>query len=181
MTQPTAAPELSRIVRFDEIGRMEWPVRIEASEQERAALAQRFGFTSVVSIEAQYSLERDGSLFIATGHIHATLSQPCIATGEAVSEEIREEFSIRFVPKAELDTNETDEEIELDVEEFDTLPYSNNRIDIGEAIAETLALSVNPYPRSENADTFLREAGVLTEEQTGPFAALAALKEKGAK
>lgn len=181
MIQPAPTPELSRIVRFDEIGRMEWPACIAANEQECTALAQRFSFVALDSVEAQYSLERDGHIFIATGHIHATLSQPCIATGEPVYEEVREEFSIRFVPEAELETNETDEEIELDAEECDILPYSDNRIDMGEAIAETLALVVNPYPRSANADAFLREAGVLTEDQTGPFAALAALKEKSAK
>ena len=42
--------------------------------------------------------------------------------------------------------------------------------------ADTLALSLNPYPRSAGADAALREAGVLTEEQTSPFAVLAKLK-----
>jgi hypothetical protein len=48
---------------------------------------------------------------------------------------------------------------------------------------KTLALCVNPYPRSAEADATLRQAGVLSEEdaaeQSGPFAALAALRTKG--
>jgi len=181
MSQPTPAPELSRIVRFDEIGRIEWPAHIEASEQECTALAQRFGFASLASLTADYSMERNGSSIMATGSIHATLTQSCIATGEPVSEQIDEAFSICFVPQAELEASAPDEEIELDVEEADIIAYSDGRIDMGETIAETLALTVNPYPRSDSADIYLSEAGVLSEEQAGPFAALAALKEKSAK
>ena len=38
---------------------------------------------------------------------------------------------------------------------------------------------MTPYPRSPQADTALKEAGVLSEEQAGPFAALLALKGEG--
>jgi hypothetical protein len=64
--------------------------------------------------------------------------------------------------------------MEIDAQEIDTVNYSNGRIDIGEAVAETLALSVNPYPRSKNADEFLKQMGVLSEEQASPFAVLLA-------
>ena len=181
MSQPTPPPELSRIVRLDEIGRIEWPAHIEANEKERTALAQRFGFASLTSLATDYSMERNGSSIIATGSMRATLTQSCIATGEPVSEQIEETFSIRFVPQAELETSAPDEEIELDVDDADIIAYRDNRIDMGEAIAETLALMANPYPRSDTADTYLSEAGVLSEEQAGPFAALAALKQKSAK
>ena len=38
--------------------------------------------------------------------------------------------------------------------------------------------SLDPYPRSANAEDALRVAGVISEEEAGPFAAFAALKEK---
>ncbi len=38
------------------------------------------------------------------------------------------------------------------------------------------ALSLDPYPRSAGAEGALKEAGVMTEEQASPFAALAQLK-----
>lgn len=174
----SSAPEFSRLVRLDEIGRMQWPAHVAADEQERENLARRFGFSRLARLEADYSLSRDGDCLVATGEIDAELSQPCVATGEPVPETVCESFTIRFVPEDRLETHHADEEVELDAEECDVLPYTGNRIDIGEAIAETLALAVNPYPRSENADAWLREAGVLTEDQAGPFAALAALKEK---
>lgn len=170
--------EFSRIVRLDEIGRMQWPVQVEANETERTALAQRFGFLSLDALAARYSLTRDGKTITATGTIEASLSQPCIASGEPVPETVREDFLIRFVPDSEQGGDQADE-IELDADDCDIVPYSGERIDMGDAIAETLALAINPYPRGPDADAFLRKAGVLTESEAGPFAALAALRNKG--
>ena len=45
------------------------------------------------------------------------------------------------------------------------------------AIADTLALTLDPYPRSAGAEAALKEAGVLTESEASPFAVLAKLKK----
>lgn len=176
MTQP--APEFSRIVRLDEIGRLRWPAHIAAEAEERAALARRFGFVEIASLEADYTLTRENEGIMATGEIRAALSQPCVATAEPVAEQVRETFSIRFTPEGETPVQGNEDEIEIDADGIDIVTYADERIDIGEAIAETLALSVNPYPRSPDADTILKAAGVLSEDQAGPFAALAALRTK---
>lgn len=176
MSQP--APEFSRIVRLDEIGRMRWPSHIAAEAEERAALARRFGFVEIASLEADYTLTRENEGILATGEIRAALSQPCVATAEPVAERVREAFSIRFTPEGEAPVQGNEDEIEIDADGIDLVTYADERIDIGEAIAETLALSVNPYPRSPDADTILKAAGVLSEDQAGPFAALAALRTK---
>ena len=55
--------------------------------------------------------------------------------------------------------------------------YEGGAIDLGGAIADTLALSLDPYPRSAGADAALREAGVMSEEQASPFAILAKLRK----
>lgn len=178
---PSSGPEFSRIVRLDAIGRIQWPAHVEADALEREALARRFGFAALDTLAADYSLTREGRAVIAAGSIEARLSQPCIATGEPVEEQVRDDFTIRFVPEEEEAAAGQGEELELDASECDTVPYRDGRIDMGEAIAETLALSVNPYPRSSGAETYLRAAGVLSEEQAGPFASLAALKEKSRK
>jgi uncharacterized metal-binding protein YceD (DUF177 family) len=54
--------------------------------------------------------------------------------------------------------------------------HDGTAIDLGSAIADTLALSLDPYPRSASAEAALRDAGVLSEEEAGPFAVLAKLK-----
>jgi uncharacterized metal-binding protein YceD (DUF177 family) len=80
-----------------------------------------------------------------------------------------------FVP--EPSAGAADEEIELGEADCDTVFHDGAAIDLGSALADTLALSLDPYPRSAGADAALKEAGVLTEEQASPFAALAKLKK----
>ena len=70
-----------------------------------------------------------------------------------------------------------DEEIELGSGDLDVVFHDGAAIDLGGALADTLALSLDPYPRSASADAALKEAGVLTEEQASPFAVLAGLKK----
>ena len=72
-----------------------------------------------------------------------------------------------------------DEEIELGESDCDVVFYDGAEIDLGTAIADTLALSLDPYPRSAGADAALKEAGVLTEAEASPFGALAKLKAGG--
>ena len=59
----------------------------------------------------------------------------------------------------------------------DTIFHDGAAIDLGGAIADTLALSIDPYPRSAGADSALREAGIMTEAEASPFAVLAKLKK----
>ena len=62
--------------------------------------------------------------------------------------------------------------------DLDTIFHDGSAIDLGGAVTDTLALAIDPYPRSAEADSALKEAGVISEEEAGPFAALAALKNK---
>ena len=50
-------------------------------------------------------------------------------------------------------------------------------IDLGGAIADTLALGLDPYPRSAGAEAALKQVGVMTEAQASPFAVLANLRK----
>jgi uncharacterized metal-binding protein YceD (DUF177 family) len=90
---------------------------------------------------------------------------------------VDEPFELVFMP--EPATTGPDEEIELGESDCDVVFHDGAAIDLGTAIADTLALSLDPYPRSAAADAALKEAGVLTEEQASPFAALAKLKNPG--
>ncbi len=167
-------PEFSRPVRIDTLGEGGRTVAIEADEAERAALAARFGLISIEGLAADAVLRREGETILAEGRIRATVEQACVATGGPVPATIDEAFSLRFVPEGDA------EEIELDVEDCDTIDYSGSVVDLGEAVAETLALSLDPFPRAPDAEAVLKAAGILSEDEvvTGPFAALKALKDK---
>jgi len=173
---PVPTPEFSRPIKVDQIGRLAGSVHIAAKTDERMALMRRFGLIALDRLEADYGLSEDNGAIVARGRIRATLSQPCVATGLPVPEQIDSDFLLRFIVEG-TDVIDSDE-LELDVEDCDTIGYDGQIIDMGEAVAETMALVMVPYPRSPDADAYLKEVGVLNEDQTGPFAALLALKNK---
>lgn len=171
----TAAPEFSRPHRLDAIGAGESQVAVEASADELAALARRFGLLAIDALSAEFAIRRDAVGIIARGTLAGAVVQACGVTGEPVPSRIRESFDIRFLPEP----TDAADEVELSEDECDTVFYTGGAVDLGEAAAETLALALDPFPRSPNAEAVLREAGVLSDEDnpTGPFAALAKLKK----
>ena len=152
---------------------------IIADEGERSAVADRLGLLSLDRLEAHAVLSRDGQQVRATGRLKASLEQSCVATGDPVPAHIDEPFELLFMPEPK--GAKADDEVELGRSDLDTIFHDGSAIDLGGAVIDTLALSLDPYPRSAGADAALKEAGVLTEEEASPFAALAALKEKMGK
>jgi len=168
-------PEFSRTFRLDELGTAPRAVAVAADEAERAALASRFGLLSVETLSATADLTRDGDVVTAVGKLLARVVQACVASGDPVPASIAEDFALRFVPRA---ADPVAEEVELEEGELDEIDYEGSAVDLGEAAAQTLALALDPFPRAPTADEKLRAAGVIGEEEAGPFAALKALKDK---
>jgi uncharacterized metal-binding protein YceD (DUF177 family) len=146
-----------------------------ADEAERKAVAERLDLGPIDRLEAHVALSRTGEIIRAEGRLVAALQQSCVVTREPVAAHIDEPFAMLFMPEPE--TSGPDDEIELGAADCDVVFYDGAVIDLGSAIADSLALSIDPYPRSASADAALKEAGVLTEEQASPFAVLAALKK----
>jgi uncharacterized metal-binding protein YceD (DUF177 family) len=171
-------PEFSRPVRIDTLGEGDRAIAIEADEAERAALATRFGLISIERLAASATLTRKGDVISAQGRIEARVTQACVATGQPLPASVAEPFTLKFVPEAV--EGEPLAEIELDVEDCDTIDYAGGAVDLGEAVAETLVLALDPFPRAPDADKALKDAGVVSEDEAevGPFAALKALKDK---
>jgi len=177
-----SAVEFSRTFRRDEIGDRARDVRIEANEDERAALARRFDLQALDGLAGTAAITRSAAGIRASGRIEARVVQNCVVTGQPVPAAIDEPFELLFVEEAALASDA--EEIELSSADCDVIGYDGQAIDLGEALAQTLALALDPFPRAPGADAVLREAGVLKEEEAGAFGALAGLKqalEKGKK
>lgn len=173
----TQAPEFSRMI---DIRSVDERVRhLEADEAERAALARRFGLISIGKLEADVALVKDGTAVDANGTLNAEIVQSCAVTGDDLPVTIREEFTLRFVEETQAEITEG-EEVELEAEELDEIPYTGTSFDLGEAVAQGLALAIDPYATGPNAEKVRKEAGLLDESASGPFAALAALKGKKA-
>jgi uncharacterized metal-binding protein YceD (DUF177 family) len=167
-------PEFARPHRLDQIGAGESRVEVEANAEERLALAKRFGLPAIDKLAAHFVLRRDATGIFAKGHLSAAVTQACVVTDEPVPATVEDDFALRFVPEG----SEEGDEIELSGDACDTVFYQGGSIDLGEAAAETLALALDPFPRSPDAVQVLKKAGVLSEEEAGPFSALAALKGK---
>lgn len=170
-------PEFSRPVRLDIMGDLPHPMDITADVAERAALVRRFRIVALDRLEATAALKRTGDRVEVTGRIVANAVQACVASGEDVPEKIDQPFVLRFVPEAEAGIDSADEEIELEEAALDEVGYSGSAVDLGEAVAQTLALALNPYPRAPNAEEALRAAGVKIEGEEEKLGAFAALKE----
>jgi uncharacterized metal-binding protein YceD (DUF177 family) len=145
-----------------------------ADEGERREVAKRLGLPSIECLDAHVTLTRNGDIVRAEGRLAAALDQNCVVTGDPVAAHVDEPFSFIFMPEPQA--HRPDEEIELGEEDCDIVFYDGAAIDLGTAIADTLALSLDPYPRSASADAALKEAGVMSEAEASPFAALAKLR-----
>jgi hypothetical protein len=157
------------------------PVVIEANPAERAALAARFGLGAVESLRAEVALEQRPRAIRATGRLVAAIMQPCAVSGEDFAVAIDEPIDLRFVEEDQRRPAVAEEEIELELEadDCDEIEYAGEMFDLGEAVAQTLGLAIDPYAEGPNADAARLAAGIVQEgDQLGPLAEmLSALKK----
>ena len=148
-------------------------VHMEADPGERSALASRFGLVSIDSLEADIQLARKDKVVQAEGHLRANIVQSCAVSAEDLPVEIDEEISFRFVPQAAV--SPTEEEIEIDADDCDEIEYSGTHFDLGEAVAQSLALAIDPFATGPDAES---ARSLLSDNASSPFAALAELKKR---
>lgn len=147
-----------------------------ADDPERRRLAARFGLTSIDRLIATVRFAADDAKIAVTGRIRAAIVQICAISGEDFPVAIDEPVDLRFVP--ERDPNAVDEELEISASECDEIDYSGLTFDLGEALAQTLALAIDPFAQGPDADRARAEHGLAGTPSGGAFAALAALMPK---
>lgn len=166
------APEFSRRFAVADIGAVPKHVSLAADAAERAALARRFGLVSLEALSVEAELAAVNDTIEARGTLLARLTQGCVATGEPLAAKLEEPFRIRFEAP---DTDAAEEEFELSADDCDVMEHDGQAVDLGEAVAQTLGLTIDPFPRAPNADEVLKAAGILAEEDASPFAKLKGL------
>ena len=142
-------PEFSRRIAVDTVGNASRSVQLLADASECAALAARLDLQEIVRLTADVALVARAAGLDADGQLSATFVQTCVVTGDPVPAEINEPFALRFVDPALLDSGA--DERELADADCDLLPFENGMIDLGEAVAQTLALALDPFPRAPTA------------------------------
>jgi uncharacterized metal-binding protein YceD (DUF177 family) len=148
-------------------------VHLVAEEAERAALAQRFEIVRVDRLEADLVLTRHDRDVEVSGTIDADIVQSCAVSAEDLPVRVEEEIALRFVPAIPRET--PDEEIELDAEDLDEIEYEGTQIDVGEAVAQSLALAIDPFLTGPQADE-ARRRPEFNNTDGNAFSALKDLK-----
>ena len=166
-------PEFSR--RIDIRNLPDKPLELKADAAERTALATRIGIESIERLEAEVTLLRAGTTIDASGWVKAEVTQVCAVSTEPFQVRVDEPLTLRFVQG--IAPHKPDEELEIDAEACDEIEYEGTQFDLGEQIAQTLALAIDPYATGPNADRVRKEAGLADGANSGPFAALASLRE----
>lgn len=179
-TMSDSDPEFSRIVDSGGLGPAPERHEIVAGAGERHALARRFGLESLDRLSATLTLARVSSGQIRlNGRLSAGLAQSCVVSLEPVAQTVEEEFSLYYAETGDAPDGQGPggEVVGLDDEESPE-PLTDDCIDIGEAVAQQLALALDPYPRALGAAMQAVDADDRTEAaRPNPFGPLVGLRK----
>jgi len=163
----TATPEFSRRVPLARLGPAPFRQDIAASEDERRALARRFGLVALDRLCAAVELVHQGrDMVLLRAAFEAEFVQSCVITLDPVAGAVSQHFALLYGPpdKEEVASGIVGDEVAFQ-------PLDGPAIDIGEAVAQEFSLALPPFPRRS-------DARIDTDEPApdgGPFAALSRL------
>ncbi len=183
------SPEFSRPLVVEDIG--EGVEReISASKAELLALAGRMKLPAIRSLRAALRImpEKRGG-FMVRGHMVAEVDQECVRTLDIFPATVEAEIARLFVPAGSPRARALEEApvMELDAETPDAPDIIRDGIiDLGELVAEYLALSLDPWPKKPGTDFVDMQVGGTQSDAPGndgqtrenPFTALKVLKHR---
>lgn len=177
MVDRVDVPEFSRPVGVDGLSETT-TFAIEATADECRALAGRLGVLAVESLAADLEVTRQiGSIVHVRGRFEADITQACVVTLTPLHAHITAVIDRRYGP-AEVVGEADAEDVPPDDDEIPDLMV-DGVIDLGEAVAEQLALEIDPFPRAEGAEFSGYSCGPdRPGEAANPFSALESLFKK---
>jgi len=181
-TPEAGAPLLDASVRIDHIPAEGREIDVKSTEAERLAIADRLGISAVDRLEAKLKLDRFRGGLRVHGRVQAATVQPCVITFVPVPQQIDEDFDRIFLPTSEQPKSAASHpEVFVDLEGDDMPDYfEGHEVDLSEAIVETVALALDPYPRAEGAslDDVVKPDDA---DEISPFAGLKSLLDPDGK
>lgn len=163
-------PEFSRVVPLARLGSASFRQQIEATPSEREKLSRRFDLLALDRLTAVVELRRQGDdVVVLEAAFEAEFVQSCVVTLEPVAGAVSDRFMLVYGP-AEAEQ----QEIGLQQAEAAFEPLNRDVIDIGEAVAQELSLSLPVFPRHPDAKI---DAETPVESAGSAFASLARLKQ----
>ncbi|MET0435957.1 MAG: DUF177 domain-containing protein [Devosia sp.] len=174
------APLFDAIVRIDKLPTAGRSVSVDADEPTRARIAEELKLIAVERFVAELTVAPLRGGLRAQGRLKARIVQASVVSFEPVSQNIDEAVDRVFLPVGQTaHAPAPGTEIFIDLEDDDFPDHIDGpEVDLSALLIETLALAIDPYPRREGED--LSTLGIdATEDDSGPFAALRQLKDKG--
>jgi len=169
MKNRTPQVEFSRPLQVDRIPKLGSTEKLSAEPEELKSLAKRLKIPALHALSAEIRATpwRGGGVKLE-GHITADLEQVSVISLEPFRETVSVPLARYFLPPGAVADNE---------QEDDADPIDNGWIDLGEVVAETLALDLDPYPRKagEAFPGHVEDDGVEAKAPS-PFAVLASKK-----
>ena len=163
-------PEFSRQVAVDQLRAEPFRRRIEATANEREALARRFDLIALDRLSAEVVLRRRGpEAILLEAEFTAEFEQCCAVSLDPVRGTICDRFSLVYGPVAD-----NEPEIAFGDDEPAFEPLTDNSIDIAEAVAQELSLALPLFPRHPEA--VIDDVAAMTPLE-GPFVALSRLRK----
>lgn len=138
---------------------------LTAEPPECEALARRFGILAVESLAAQLRLwpESDGAVR-CSGELRAVVVQDCVVSFEPVRQTVTDPVALRLLPPGREPADGPEDPLD------EIAAGNDGMVDLGEALAEQLALALDPYPRAPDAVLPAAAGGAMEN----PFSVLAA-------
>ncbi|MBI1867467.1 MAG: DUF177 domain-containing protein [Methylocystis sp.] len=171
-------------------------ISIDATAEERAALAKALGLLGLSRLEADLRIDRDGGgeLKVA-GQLRADVRQRCVVTLDEFDARVVEPIAVRFASRspapargrggrtrngkrsADVETVRQRVSHYVGLADDPPDPLIGDSIDLGALAAEFLALGVDPYPRKPGV-TFGELQPAREIEAASPFGVLRTAAKK---
>lgn len=175
--------EFSHIVHKREIEDGPLSLTLEADDDARRNLADRFNLLDISHMVVSVNVEKaDKGGIRVSGALDADVVQACVTSLKPVDANVKQDFSVFFIPSDRIkDAEGEDAWIDAEGEE-DVEPLVGDAVDVGEVAAQTLSLSLDPYPRAPGAEIASGDRTNPTEEpeedRANPFAVLKKLTQE---
>jgi Large ribosomal RNA subunit accumulation protein YceD len=158
--------EFSHPLLVDRVPNLGSHDRLSADEKECDALAIRLGLPKLYSLGAFLkSMPWRGGGLKVTGPLKAEFDQISVISLESFRTTLEVDVERYFLP-AHKGANPSEEEVDI---------IENGIIDLGEILAETMALELDPYPRKPG-EVFDDIQEDIEPDKISPFTGLSKLK-----
>jgi uncharacterized metal-binding protein YceD (DUF177 family) len=176
-------PEFSRKFTLHEVQKGKLFLDFKASTTECQNVAKRLGLIKVSQLSVQLTFSKDGKapIFILEGTMHAIYEQACVISLDPIPVDAFYPLHMLFTDNKGL----YERSLEDDLDEEELIDFIEHKtLDVGEAVVQVFALSLDPYLKSsktieENVNVCYKTDDNNNDiQKTSPFQSLKDFKKR---